>query len=90
MAEGQSAAVRRLLATPLMRREASAAMRTAPAWRPPPAVGARLRPVAARLYQAKAPGHAGLMLHWPEIVGPELAAVTEPGKLKEGSGLVNN
>jgi hypothetical protein len=89
MAENRPSVTHRLLATALMRREA-APVRTKPAYRPPPAIGARLRPVVSRLWQAKAPGHAGLMLHWPEIVGPELAAVTEPGTLKEGRGLVNN
>lgn len=90
MDEGRSTAARHLLGTALIRRSAVVAVPTKPAYRPPPAVGARLRPVLGKIYQAKAPGHAGLMLHWPEIVGPELAAVTEPGKLQEGRGLVNN
>lgn len=81
----------RLLNTAHLRRaRGQSPARTRPAFKPPPALGARARPLIAKLYQAQAPGRAELLLHWPEIAGPDLARVTEPGTLIPGRGLANN
>lgn len=81
----------RLLATGHLRRaQGQIPGRTRPAYSPPPALGARARPLIAKLYQAHAPGRAELLLHWPEIVGADLARHTEPGTLVPGRGVANN
>lgn len=90
MSHGPAGAARRLLATALMRRDDRTPVRTKAAYRPPPPVAAKVRPVVAGFYRGNDAVRADLLVNWPDIVGRKLAAISEPIKVTSGRGLINN
>lgn len=51
----------------------------------PRALSALIPGLARPAFQRSAPAGARIMLDWPEIVGPALAAITEPKRLTAGT-----
>lgn len=83
---------RRLLNTGLIVRAQAGGVvpQTRQTIKPPPRIGAKLKPVTQKAFAHAAPGRAELLLHWRDIVGESLSRHTEPEKLTPGSGLLNN
>ncbi len=54
-------------------------------WGGPRPIGALLPAVTRPAFRQRAPAGAQLMADWPDIIGPALAAVTEPRRLVGGT-----